>query len=223
LLLSEKQGIFSDITNGERMTQSVADKVVAKIYGNGRGWAFSQVDFVGVGSRDTIDKSLERLEQKGTTRRVLRGIYDYPRYSELLERSLGPDIYQVSRALARKFGWRIQPDGASSLNLMGVSTQVPAQYVFQSDGPTRVYEIGKTKLRFVQTTTKEMNFRCHESAVITHGLKSLGEQHIDDATVQKIREWLPANRRAKVLHDTRRVTGWVYEAVQKICEEGTDG
>lgn len=205
------------------MTQSVADKVVAKIYGNGRGWSFSQVDFAAIGSRDAIDKALERLEKKGTIRRVLRGIYDYPRYSELLQRSLGPDIYQVSRALARKFGWRIQPDGASSLNLMGVSTQVPAQYVFQSDGPTRVYEIGKTKLRFVRKTTKEMNFQCHESAVITHGLKSLGEQNIDDATIKKIRKWLPENRRAKVLHDSRRVTGWVYEAIQKICEEGDDG
>ncbi|TWT74355.1 DUF6088 family protein [Allorhodopirellula solitaria] len=205
------------------MTQSIQAKTLAKIRRNGRSWAFSHVDFAGIGSRDAIDKALERLQREGTIRRVIRGIYDFPDYSKLLDKSLGPDIYQVSRALARKFGWRIQPDGASALNLMRVSTQVPARYVFQSDGPTRTYEIGSTQVRFVHKATKEMNFECDETAVITHGLKSLGSEHVDDSVIAKIRRWLPEDRRSKVLHDSRRVTGWVHEAIRKTCEEGSDG
>ncbi|MEZ6081090.1 MAG: DUF6088 family protein [Pirellulaceae bacterium] len=205
------------------MSQTIADKALTKIYGNGRGWSFSQVDFANLGGRDALDKALERLALKGTIRRVIRGIYDYPRYSELLDQELGPDIYQVANALARKFGWRIHPDGASSLNLMGISTQVPARYIFQSDGPNREYEIGKTSLQFVQKPTKEMNFKYDESAVIVHGLKSLGDANIDETVIAKVREWLPVNKRDKVLRDTARVTGWVYEAIQKICEDRTDG
>jgi hypothetical protein len=205
------------------MTQSVQEKTHAKIRRMGRSWAFSHVDFVGFGSRDAIDKALERLQRDGTIRRVIRGIYDFPDYSKLLEQTLGPDIYQVAQALARKFGWRIQPDGASALNLMRVSTQVPAQYVFQSDGPSRIYDIGSTKLRFVRKATKEINFECERTAIITHGLKSLGPEHLDDDVIQKIKRWLPKDQRAKVLHDSRRVTGWVHEAIRKVCEEGTNG
>ena len=37
-------------------------------------------------------------------RRVIRGIYDYPKFSDLLRQPLSPDIDQVAEALARKFG-----------------------------------------------------------------------------------------------------------------------
>ncbi len=54
------------------------------------------------------------------------GVDDYPRFSKFLDQSLSPDIDQVARALARKFRWRIQPSGATALNFLGLSTQVPA-------------------------------------------------------------------------------------------------
>jgi hypothetical protein len=40
---------------------------------------------------------------------------------------LSPDIDRVAQALARKLGWRILAHGPSVLNLIGLSTQVPAQ------------------------------------------------------------------------------------------------
>src|ERR1035438_10354000 len=91
-----------------------------------------------VASRLTVDSALHRLEKRGEIRRVIRGIYDYPRFSKLLDQHLSPDIDQVARALARKFRWRIQPTGAKALNFLGLSTQVPARAVYLSDGPDRV-------------------------------------------------------------------------------------
>ena len=65
----------------EVMTQSIEDKLVSRIYGTGRGWAFSQADFADLGSRSAIDLALYRRECEGIIRRVIRGIYDYPRGS----------------------------------------------------------------------------------------------------------------------------------------------
>ena len=70
------------------MTQSTADTVVARIYGKPRGWSFSQNDFADLRSREAIDMALYRLHKKSTIRRVIRGLYDYPRYSKLLEREM---------------------------------------------------------------------------------------------------------------------------------------
>src|SRR5277367_6165672 len=128
------------------MTQSIEDKLVSRIYGNGRGWAFSQADFADLGGRSAIDLALHRREHDGIIRRVIRGIYDYPGYSKTLRGPVSPDIDQVAHALARKFVWRIQPDGATAQNLLGLSTQVPAQAVYLSDGPDRSYALGKTSL-----------------------------------------------------------------------------
>jgi len=56
------------------MTQTIEDKTLARIYGNGRAWAFSPKDFGDLGSRSAIDLALHRLTNKSTIRRVIRGI-----------------------------------------------------------------------------------------------------------------------------------------------------
>jgi uncharacterized protein (DUF2267 family) len=205
------------------MTQAIAAKILSRIYGKGRGWSFSQADFADLAGATTINSVFRRLVEEGTIRRVRTGLYDYPRYSELLGKNLGPDMFQVASALARKFKWEIQPDGASALNLMGLSTQVPAQYLFHSDGPTREYEINGTKLRFRRVATREMKFKQPESAVIVHGLKSLGSDHIDGNTIAKVRDWLPESKRGKVLRDTQTVTQWIRAAIREICKEHVHG
>ncbi len=201
-------------------TQPNEKQALARIYGHGRGWAFSPVDFRDIGR---VDMALNRLVQAGTIRRVIRGIYDYPRYSELLQQPLAPDIHRVAQALARKFGWRIQPDGAAATNLIGLSTQVPSQYVYQSDGPDRTYQIGKTSLLFKHTALKEIGFKHEESALIVQALKTLGEERTTESTISTIRDWLPTDKRGKVLKDAERVTGWVYAAIQRICREQSVG
>jgi hypothetical protein len=160
---------------------------------------------------------------KSQVRRVIRGIYDYPRFSEFLGQQLGPDIDQVARAVARKFRWRIQPSRAVALNLLGLSTQVPARAIFLSDGPDRAYKLGNTSLVFENTALKEAGFKLRESGLIVQALKSLGSERITLEVISKIRIWLPESLRTKVLADTKTATGWVYEAIQPITQEEPHG
>lgn len=135
------------------MSQATEKTILRRVYGKGRGWAFSQNDLADFGSRSALDVALHRLCTQGTIRRVLRGIYDYPRHSALLGEPLSPDIDQVAHALARKFGWRILPNGPSALNLMGLSTQVPAQYGGVSPNPRKFRQL---KLGPALTTARPM-------------------------------------------------------------------
>ena len=48
-------------------------KVISRIYGRGRGWAFSASDFVEDFSRAQIDYALSELCLEGKIRRVYRG------------------------------------------------------------------------------------------------------------------------------------------------------
>jgi hypothetical protein len=203
--------------------QSIENKVLSRIYGNGRGWAFSQKDFSDLGGRSCIDTTLLRLLEKGTIRRVMRGIYDYPCYSNLLNEQLGPDMDQVADALARKFGWRIQPSGPTALNILGLSTQVPAQFIFLSDGPNRNYKAGRITLTFEKTAIKEAGFKLPESSLLVQALKALGQIHITEKVIAAMRRWLKAELQPKVLKDTRTATDWIYESIKKICREDNHG
>ena len=157
------------------MIQTVEKTIAYRIKGTGVGWAFSPRDFLDLGGRPTVDSALHRLEKRGEIRRVIRGVYDYPRFSKLLDQHLSPDIDQVARALARKFRWRIQPGGATALNFIGLSTQVPARAVYLSDGPDRAYQVGNSALVFEHTASKESGVKLKESGLIVQALKSLGQ------------------------------------------------
>lgn len=106
--------------------QSIANKVINRIYGHGRGWAFTPKDFADLGERSAIDISLNRLIKKGTIRRIMRGIYDYPRISKLFNAPASPEPDQIAHAIAKIHSWSISPSGETALNILGLSTQVPS-------------------------------------------------------------------------------------------------
>jgi hypothetical protein len=197
--------------------QAIEDKVISRIYGKGRGWAFSKSDFFDLGTGDAVDQALSRLTKAQRIRRVMRGLYDYPQYSDLLQKTLSPDFDQVAQALARKFNWRIQASGNAALNLLGLSTQVPAKMVYLSDGPNRSYPIGLTALTFKQSALKNIGFKHRESGLIVHALKALGQDRVDDAVIVKIRSQLDAKQYKLIMQDTATVTAWVYEVIRTIC------
>jgi len=205
------------------MRQATENRLLSRIYGNGRGWAFSQADFADLGARSTIDSALHRQEREGVIRRVIRGIYDYPRHSKALGGKTSPNIDQIAHALARKFAWRIQPDGATAQNLLGLSTQVPARAVYLSDGPDRSYTVGRTKLEFEHTALKEAGFRLPASRLIVQALKAFGEGRIPPKAIAQIRRQFDSSLRKRILLDTKTATGWVYAAIQEIAREETNG
>lgn len=205
------------------MGQTVEQQILARVYGHGRGWVFSPKDFLHLGTRKAVDVALIRLTQAETIRRIIRGIYDYPRFSSFLNEIMGPDIHQVSLALARKFGWEIQPGPAAALNLLGLSTQVPSQYVYLSDGPNREYLVGKTVLQFEKTALKDSRFRMEETGIVVQAIKALGPKRITPEVRQTIREWLGKEKITKVVKDAERTTDWVYAEIKRICMEGSNG
>ena len=154
--------------------QAIEQKILSRIYGRCRGWAFTKTDFVAEFGEANIHQALSGLTKAGTIRRVCHGVYDYPRRSQLLG-ELSPDIDQVAQALARKFNWRIQASGETALNLLGLSTQVPGKWLYLSDGPSRQYGIGATgqqMLAFRQSALKDTGLKLRESGLLVQALKA---------------------------------------------------
>ena len=196
------------------------DKAFYFIVGHGRGWAFSSSDMMTKFSRQQSDNLLSDLVKDGKIRRVSRGIYDYPKYSELLQKELLPDIDQVARAYARKFNWRIEVSGESALNLLGLSTQIEGKYTYLSDGANRSYEVFGTTLEFKKTSLKNIGFKHKESSLIVQALKALGKEQISDEVISKIKNQIDTKKCSSILKDTKSTTVWIYEAIKRMCQDG---
>lgn len=199
------------------------EKVFYFISGHGRGWAFSSSDLIKKFDRQQIDSTLSDLTKNKKIRRIARGIYDYPKYSDFLQKELSPDIDQVARAYARKFNWRIEVSGDSALNLLNLSTQIQAKYIYLSDGPNKSYKIvDNIILEFKKSSLKDIGFKYRESSLIVQSLKALGKEHVTSKTIHKIKEQVHPKMYEKILKDTQSTTGWVYETIKQICKEDID-
>ena len=195
------------------------DSVFYFISGHGRGWSFSSNDLIKKFERQQIDNVLSDLVKGKKIRRVSRGIYDYPKYSELLKKELSPDIEQVARAIARKFNWRIEVSGESALNILNLSTQIQAKYIYLSDGPNKSYKLyNDVEIEFKKSVLKDIGFKYKESSLIVQALKSLGKEHITDEIIEIIKEQIEPKMYEKILKDTQSTTVWVYEIIKQICK-----
>ncbi len=149
--------------------------------------------------------------------RISRGLYDYPKYSKLLDKELSPDIEQVALAIARKFNWRIEISGESSLNILGISTQIQGKYLYLSDGTNKKFTLlDNISLEFKKSSLKNIGFKYKESSLIVQALKSLGKNHIDDTIIEKIQKQIDSKMYGKILKDTQTSTVWIYEIIKKI-------
>jgi len=201
--------------------QAIENTVLSRIYGGGRGWVFFKNDFANLGQSNAIDQALSRLTKAGRIRRVMRGLYEYPKYSPLLKKELSTDIDQVAHALARKFGWDIQVSGNAALNILGLSTQVPTRYVYHSSGVSKTYELDNITLVFKKTTLKDMGLKDAQSALLVQALKALDKKTLSQAEQQIIVDYFPKQQQAKIIKNTRYVTSWVHELI-KACFVGVD-
>ncbi len=120
-----------------------------------RGWCFTPKDFLDLGSQSAIWQALSRLEKKGVIRKLIRGVYDYPEKNSFLDGYASPDPDRVARTLARSNSWNIIPDGTTVLNLLGHSTQIPAEWNYLTDGQNRLYELDGVRIVFRKRANKE--------------------------------------------------------------------
>ena len=184
------------------------------------GSVFIPSDFFDIAEAVKINMCLDRLEETGELQRVMRGIYVKPRYSALLNKNVPPRSDDVAKAIARNYGWTIVPCGDTALNMLGLSTQVPAVWLYVSDGPYKTYEADGMTLKFKHTDNKnEIINISYKTALVVQALKALGKSNVTDKELRSISKLLIENEKAQMLVEAKRVTAWVYELMRKIYKE----
>ena len=118
------------------------------------GAVFIPSDFADIAETAKVNMCLKRLKESGELTNLKRGVYMKPRHSTLLDQPVPARSDDVAKAMARNFGWTIIPCGDTALNLLGLSTQVPAVWSYVSDGPYRSYTVDGIKLQLSTPTEK---------------------------------------------------------------------
>ena len=198
----------------------VADKIMEKVSEYGRGkWVCTPKDFLDLGSRVAVDQALYRLVKAGRLRRVGHGLYDRPRFSEVLKRPAPVDLDAAIAALARRDGVRIMPDGLAAANRLGLTNAVPAKASYVTDGHSRTLRIDGRTVWFRHAGPRVMQWAGKPAAPVVQALRWLGPDAADAQVVSTLKRLLPDHVKRDLFENSRDLPGWVMPLARSITAD----
>ena len=200
------------------MSNSYMEKIRERIMQAPDGSVFVNSDFADITDTNTIKQIISRLIKEGTLRRIIRGVFEKPKYSKLLQEYVAADPNEIANALERCYHWNIAPCGDTALNKLGLSTQVTAVWSYISDGPYKTYEWDKTKIEFKHRTNKEITGLSPTTILVIQALKTLGKENTDSKVIRILSHRLNTEEKAALLREGSEATDWVYNVIREICK-----
>ncbi|MCQ2423173.1 MAG: DUF6088 family protein [Lachnospiraceae bacterium] len=174
-------------------------------------------DFVDLSSITTVRKCLGRCTDDGILRRVFDGVYEKPKYSDLLKDYIPTDPEKVAYALARNYHWTIAPSGDIALNKLGLTTQVPAVWTYVSDGPYRVFAWGNIRIQFKHKANREISLLSKQTVMVVEAIRALGKERITAGVIAQLQKKLSDDDKAIILVEAAQCSEWIYETIRKVC------
>lgn len=196
------------------MIETIENRILAKIKKAKRGTVFFIEDFIVFAEAKTVSKILERLVAREELARVARGIYTRPEESKLLGTFVAPSTETIARGIARRDRARIVPTGAYALNVLGLSTQIPMNVVYLTDGAARKIKIGKRTILFKKTAPKNLAAIGEISGLAIQALRAIGKDKVTDEEEQKLVAALKKENPIRLQHDIRLAPEWIRKIMK---------
>jgi hypothetical protein len=192
--------------------------ILRRIRGHGRGWIFTPSDFLDLGKEDAVTKALSRLSREGAIRRLARGVYDYPRIHRRLG-VLSPNPDDIAAALAASTGSRLQVSGARAANLLGLTTQVPAQLVYLTDGPPRRVKVGGQVIQLRKTRPSKFPGAGTPAGLAIQAMHAIGPKVDRELLLRQLSKVLGDSDRSQLLRLRKFAPRWAQDILRQM--EGT--
>ncbi len=200
--------------------QSIENRIITSISKRGRGAIISPLDYAGYGDSKAVQKAFERLTASEKLMRVARGIYCYPRIDKVLGLGiLYPTIEEIAAAIARRDKAKIVPTGAYALNKLGLSTQLPMNVVYLTDGSPRKIKLeGNRGIQFKHTSKKNLAFQNEIAMLLTFALREIGENNISGSQLSHVRNLIKEIPLESIKKDFSLIPAWIRRIILDCYE-----
>jgi predicted transcriptional regulator of viral defense system len=198
------------------MSTNMMLSIRRRIHAKGRGWVFTPREFADLGARAAVDQALSRLHRSSEIRRLTRGIYEFPRIHPQIG-LLSPSAEAIATAAAAKAHCRVTVSEAKAANLLGLSTQVPAQNVFLTDGRSRTLRIGNQTVVLKHVAPSKLLGAGTEAGIVFQAIRAFGPQRVNEIPVEVLAEKLPAAVKSEVKRLAPSAPGWSQRILNRIA------
>lgn len=189
---------------------------------------WTAADFLDLGTRDAVDKALQRMVGTGQLRRINRGLYDKPRHNSLTQQNSPPDPRKVIEAVTRRDQIRVLVDGMTAANDLGLTNAVPARIVVHADARLKPVRLGNLEIIFKPTAASKLYWAGRPAMRIVqalHWLRDTTGQNDDGGAVRnKLRTLLMdtdkgARLRADLLDGLPALPSWMQDLLKPLLRD----
>jgi len=201
--------------------QSIDKQIKKKVKQNKRGKIFFGEDFAKFGSPDAIRVTLHRIVKEGLLIRVAFGIYYYPKHDTELHGYVfkdTPSIDEIARAIAKRDKCRIVPTASHALNMLGLSTQVPMNVVYITDGAARRIKVGNGRgILFKHTSDlKRLSYKSQKLMLIVSALREIGEGRMTAEEKEIIKKHFSTVSKKEFETDIKLIPVWIRKLLLSL-------
>ncbi|BDW93619.1 MULTISPECIES: type IV toxin-antitoxin system AbiEi family antitoxin domain-containing protein [Flagellimonas] len=198
--------------------ESIENTVKKTILNYKRGKIFFPNNFSKIGSSTAIRQALNRLEKKGFLVRLSQGIYLYPKKHKVLG-ILYPSLEEIAMAISKRDKARIIPTGTQALNKLGLSTQVPMNLVYLTDGSPRIIKVKNNSIKFKIASPKILSAKNETNVLVIQALREIGKENLDEKTIERIKSILGHVEKEHIVHDMKLAPAWISQIMKTALNE----
>ncbi|MBO4996293.1 MAG: type IV toxin-antitoxin system AbiEi family antitoxin domain-containing protein [Muribaculaceae bacterium] len=204
---------------GERQGISISENVVReRIMSLEKGAIFFPSDFVEIASPEAIRQMLSRMVKKAEIIRISRGIYYVPRSNKALGlECIPPSTEDIAQRIAERDRVRIIPTGDQALNQLGLSSQIPANAVYITNGARKKIKLtnGRNIIFRESNELRQFEFVSNLMMLAVSAIRSIGEENITEDIVDRIKAIVRNVSPDIYKHDLRLAPLWVRKKLEE--------
>ena len=198
--------------------ESIDNKILKKIRKAKGGSLFYIADFLSFGNYKAVSKALERLVIQKQISRVARGIFAILEEDKILGEIL-PTAEQIAESIRKRDKARIIPTGVLAMNALGLSTQIPLNLVYLTDGSARTVQVGNRNIIFKKTAPKNLSTIGNISGLAIQALKEVSKDKVTENDIAIILEHLKNEEPYRLEHDIKLAPEWIRVIMRKALQK----
>lgn len=125
-----------------------------------------------------VGQILSDLVSDGLISRLCRGVYlkaEHTRFGMVY-----PSVFEIAEAIGKRDKAQVLPTGATALNLLGLSTQIPMNPIYLTSGSARIVKLGERTITFKRAVPKNFAINGEKRKLIVQAMKYIGEQNMTE-------------------------------------------
>lgn len=172
-------------------------------------------DFFDEYDDEYVGNVCSELVKEGVLMRLSQGIYYKPVKTRL--GVLFPTVEELIKVIAKRDHAVILPTGNTAIRQLGLTTQVPTNYEFMTNGAARKLKVGNRTITLKHGVANNFAFKGRLMPVLHQALKAIGKENITQEMLGQIALLLQNSPETKTFrHDLAIMSKWEQEVINKL-------